>query len=208
MNSKAEAKLLYFERELLGVLRSIDGKMGQLLATVPLQEAVAAVLEGEPPPQTDSLPQLIEVKGMEADWVINGLVWEGKHEVRDEKELTDFLGFNPNGADPDGKSWCAGFWLSIFKELGFDVSELNLMATSFKNFGYALDEVVDGAICVFEPKEDADFPIRHVGVAVDDCTKLFGGNQGTYYAKRSNFAWYLENADLTAIRCPDGYQLV
>ena len=61
---------------------------------------------------------------------------------------------------PDGgKSWCAGFWLKIFEELGFDVSGLNLMATSFKTFGYELPEIVDGAICVFEPKEDADFPI-------------------------------------------------
>ena len=150
-------------------------------------------------------PGIIEVKGMEADWVVNGLAWEGKHEVRDQKELQDFLGFNPNDAD-GGKSWCAGFYLKIFEELGFDVTELNLMATSFKTFGYELPEIVDGAICVFEPKEDADFPIRHVGVPVDNCTKLFGGNQGNS-CKRSNLDWYLENAELTAIRCPHGYKL-
>ena len=43
-------------------------------------------------------PGIIEVKGMEADWVVNGLKWDGKHEARDQKELQDFLGFNPNDA--------------------------------------------------------------------------------------------------------------
>ena len=187
-------------------------------ALVKIKSGLLHVVEGlneiidpvsiEAPPHNETIetpPGIIEVKGMEADWVVNGLAWEGKHEVRDQKELQDFLGFNPNDAD-GGKSWCAGFYLKIFEELGFDVTELNLMATSFKTFGYELPEIVDGAICVFEPKEDADFPIRHVGVPVDNCTKLFGGNQGNQ-AKRSNFSWYMDNAELTAIRCPHGYKL-
>ena len=155
----------------------------------------------------ETTPGIIEVRGMEADWVVSGLKWNGKHEVRDQKELQDFLGFNPNDSEPDGKSWCAGFWIRIFEECGIDTTGLDLMATSFKNFGYGLDEVVDGAICIFEPSEGADFPIRHIGVAVDGGTKLFGGNQGNS-AKRSNFDWYMANAELTAIRCPDGYKLV
>lgn len=175
----------------------LDGKLDQILNLLTADKQ---------PGQNEGTPDIIEVSGMEAPWVINGLKWNGKHEVRDQKELQDFLGFNPNDA-AGGKSWCAGFWLKIFKDLGFDVSELNLMVTSFKTFGYEIPEITDGAICVFEPKEDADFPIRHIGVAVDNCTKLFGGNQGNS-AKRSNLTWYLENADLTAIRCPHGYTLV
>ena len=194
------ARMTDFEIKQLKLLTSIDEKLGKFLATVPLQGEVEAVLETPP------TPNLIEVKGMEADWVINGLKWNGKHEARDEKTLTDFLRFNPNDAT-GGKSWCAGFWLRIFEELGFDVSDLNLMATSFKTFGYEIDNICDGAICVFEPKDDAPFPIRHVGVVVDNCQKLFGGNQGNS-AKRSNLDWYLANAELTAIRCPDGYKLI
>lgn len=182
------------------LLESIDNKLGVILKAVSgntgIEVPTPEILEGR---------GIIEVKGMEADWVVSGLKWNGKHEARDQKELQDFLGFNPNDAD-GGKSWCAGFWLKIFEELGFDVSGLNLMATSFKTFGYEIDNITDGAICVFEPKEDADFPIRHVGVVVDNCQKLFGGNQGNS-AKRSNLQWYLENAELTAIRCPDGYKL-
>lgn len=183
-------------------------KSGLLRAVEGLDEIIDPVsIEATPHNETiETPPGIIEVKGMEADWVVSGLKWNGKHEARDQKELQDFLGFNPNDAD-GGKSWCAGFWLKIFEELGFDVSGLNLMATSFKTFGYEIDNITDGAICVFEPKEDADFPVRHIGVVVDNCQKLFGGNQGNS-AKRSNLQWYLENAELTAIRCPDGYKLV
>lgn len=178
------------------ILKDISQKLDKVLEllTAPKQTSLSG--------KTD----LIEVSGMQAPWVLEGLRWDGMHEARDQQALTDFLGFNPNDAD-GGKPWCAGFWLSIFKELGFDVSGLNLMATSFKDFGYELPEVVDGAICVFEPHEESDFPIKHMGVVVDDCTKLFGGNQGNS-AKRSNLAWYMENAQLTAIRCPHGYKLV
>lgn len=163
-------------------------------------------------PEIHNEPEIIEVSGMQAPWVIEGLTWDGKSEVTDKKELTDFLGFNPNGRDPDGKSWCAGFWLRIFQQLGFDVSQLTLAAISFATFGYDLlgryDEqsLPNGAILVFQPDPDGDFPISHVGVKVDD-DKLFGGNQGNK-AKRSNLAWYFANAQLVAARCPDGYKLV
>lgn len=156
--------------------------------------------------------EIIEVVGMEAPWVVRGLEFEGKSEVDDEKELTDWLGFNPNDKKKDGKSWCAGFWLKIFEELGFDVSDLDLSAISFADFGYdllemfGLDSLPNGAILVFQPDPDGDFPISHVGVKVYG-DKLFGGNQGNK-AKCSNLAWYFENAKLVAACCPDGYKLV
>lgn len=157
-------------------------------------------------------PKLIEVVGMEAPWVVDGLTWDGKSEVEDEEELKSFLGFNPNDQDADGKSWCAGFWLKIFEALGFDVSGLDLRAISFATFGYDLMELYppetlpNGSILVFQPDPEGDFPISHIGVKVDG-DKLFGGNQGDK-AKRSNLAWYLSNAQLVAARCPDGYKLV
>ena len=171
-------------------------------------KALDRVIDAPAPADTESLTSQtpIKVEGHTAPWVAEGLRWEGKAEAADEKELTEFLGFNPNEAT-GGKSWCAGFWISIFSQLGCDTSGLNLMATSFKTFGYAIDTICDGAILVFEPKPDAPYPIRHVGVAVDGCQKLFGGNQGDQ-AKKSNLQWYLDNAELTAIRCPAGYELV
>ncbi|MDE0398890.1 MAG: hypothetical protein OXL96_13930 [Candidatus Poribacteria bacterium] len=158
-----------------------------------------------------SEPELIEVSGMAAPWVASGLEWDGKSEVADEAKLTDFLGFNPNGKT-GGMSWCAGFWLAIFQSLGFDVDGLDRSVLSFSNFGYDLLEKYDaqslpnGAILVFQPDPDGEFPISHVGVKVDD-DKLFGGNQGDK-VKRSNLAWYLQHAKLVAARCPDGYKLV
>ena len=184
------------------LLESIDNKLGGILKAV----SGSADIEGLTP-EILEVPGIIEVKGMEADYVLKMLEFEGKHEVKDKKCLQDFLGFNPNDRDPDGKAWCAGFLKRVLEECGINTDGLTLMATSFKTFGCALEEIVDGAILVFEPSEEADFPIRHVGVAVDNGTKLFGGNQGNS-AKRSNLDWYLANAELTAIRCPEGYKLV
>ena len=200
--------------------------LGNTKALVKIKSGLLEVVEGlnmmiDPPVDDDaevanSQPNIqsgiIEVKGMEAEWVVSGLTWDGKSEVKDEEELTNFLGFCPNDKKPQGKSWCAGFWLKIFEALGFDVSGLDLSAISFVNFGYDLletyevDELPNGAILVFQPDPNGHFPISHVGVKVDD-DKLFGGNQGNK-AKRSNLAWYLANAKLVAARCPDGYKLV
>lgn len=188
-------------------LNLLDAKLDKILEILTADKQDGGLVEDAIPEEA----QLIEVPGMEAPWVLEGLKWDGKSEVDDEKELTDWLGFNPNGAT-GGSSWCAGFWLKIFRELGFDVSDLNLSAISFASFGYDLlqtfneNDLPDGAILVFQPNPDGDFPISHVGVKVDD-DKLFGGNQGNK-AKRSNLAWYLANAQLVAARCPDGYKLV
>lgn len=189
-------------------LNLLDAKLDKILEILTADKQDGGLVEDAIPEEA----QLIEVPGMEAPWVLKGLEWDGKSEVDNEKELTDWLGFNPNDQKADGKSWCAGFWLKIFEELGFDVSDLNLSAISFASFGYDLlqtfneNDLPDGAILVFQPNPDGDFPISHVGVKVDD-DKLFGGNQGNK-AKRSNLAWYLANAQLVAARCPDGYKLV
>ena len=159
----------------------------------------------EPDPTTMLESELIEVPGMQAPWVLQFPKWEGKSEIYDEEELKDFLGFNPNDDDPDGKAWCAGFLKRIFEECGIDTTGLDLSAMSFANFGYEC-EPVNGAILVFQPKIDAKHRISHVGVKVND-DKLFGGNQGDS-AKESNLAWYMQHAELVACRCPNGYKLV
>ncbi|MYA98872.1 hypothetical protein F4X90_04185 [Candidatus Poribacteria bacterium] len=197
------------------ILRDLSEKLD---TAVSLLEEIYRAISAPVPSETSSQePGFVEVSGMEAPWVVDGLVWDGKSEVADETELTGFLGFNPNGKT-GGKSWCAGFWIPILRALGFDVSNLDLRAVSYENFGYALDidcnlavdalmELIpDGAILVFQPDPDGEFPISHIGVKVDG-NKLFGGNQGDK-AKRSNLLWYLQHAKLTAIRCPDGYKLV
>ena len=193
-----------FEVKQLKLLESIDDKLGILLDKL-----------GDAPvvPQIDVAPrigELIEVKGVDAPWMQRAFEFDGKSEVADEAELTEFLGFNPNGGK-GGKSWCAGFWLKIFEDLGVDVSEVDLRAISFSNFGYDLledyeiDDLPDGAILVFQPDPDGHFPISHVGAK--NGTKLFGGNQGDK-VKNSNLDFYLQNAKLVAARCPDGYKLV
>ena len=182
-------------------LKSIEDKLEQILDILRIKDV-------------DELPIVgsRKIDGMKSAWVLDGLNWDGKSEVDDEDELKSFLGFNPNDKDSDGKSWCAGFWVSIFKNLGFDVSGLDLRAISFANFGYDLLEthtqqnIPNGSILVFQPSPDGDFPISHIGVKVDG-DKLFGGNQGNK-AKRSNLSWYFGNAELVAARCPEGYKLV
>ena len=197
------------ERVFSDRLNLLDAKLDKILEILTVDKQPGELL---PDASMIEETEFIEVPGMEAPWVLKSFNWEGKSEVDNEKELTDWLGFNPNDKKKDGKSWCAGFWLKIFEELGFDISRLDLSAISFATFGYDLlgryDEqsLPNGAILVFQPDPDGDFPISHVGVKVDD-DKLFGGNQGNK-AKRSNLAWYFANAQLVAARCPDGYKLV
>lgn len=206
------------EKELL---ESIDDKLGRLIV---LLENPQQVLQGAAPGQIASgagsmgnpqsfLQPLVPVSGMDAPWVRKALGFNGKSEVYDEEELTAFLGFNPNGHDPDGKPWCAGFLKRIFEDCDIDTSGVDLSALSFQDFGYSLfqnlpsvDEIPNGAVLVFQPREDSKYNISHVGLKVDG-DKLFGGNQGDA-AKKSNLAFYLKNATLVAARCPNGYQLV
>ena len=159
--------------------------------------------------QEDSRSDVVVIDGMQSPWVLGGLEWDGKSEIYDEEELHAFLGFNPNGNDADGKSWCAGFWISVFELCGIDTAGLNLSAVSFRDFGYDVkvitDKIPNGSILVFQPKAESRYRISHVGVKVDD-DKLFGGNQGDS-AQRSNLAWYMKNAELVAVRCPNGYDI-
>lgn len=178
----------------VGLLQEIHGGIGPLTPSDALQGSSG----------------LIEVSGMQAPWVLGGLKWEGKSEIYDEEELKAFLGFNPNDDDPDGKAWCAGFWIPILGECGIDTTGLDLSALSFSNLGYevqpsAAGDYPDGVFMVFQPKPGSKQRISHVGVKVDG-DQLYGGNQGDS-AKKSNLAWYLANAILVAVRCPNGYKL-
>ena len=75
-------------------------KSGLLHVVEGLNEIIDPVSTEAPPHNEviETTPGIIEVKGMKADWVVGGLKWNGKHEARNQKELQDFLGFNPNDA--------------------------------------------------------------------------------------------------------------
>lgn len=185
------------------ILRELSGKLD---TAVGLLKDIHQAIGPPSPPEALQGSGLIEISGMQAPWVLSGLKWEGKSEIYDEEELKAFLGFNPNGQDPDGKSWCAGFWLRILQELGIDTTGLDLSVLSFKNSSAFYEcDMVNGAFLVFQPKQGSKYSISHLGVKVDD-DKLFGGNQGDS-AKKSNLAWYLEHAELIACLCPHGYSL-
>ena len=190
-------------------LKNISEKLDTAVGL--LQEIHQAI---GPPTSPDTLTgiggEFIAVPGMQAPWVLQFPKWDGKSEIYDEEVLKDFLGFNPNDDDPDGKSWCAGFLKRILEECGIDTTGLDLSALSFANFGYEVEpsatgDYPDGVFMVFQPKPGSKYRISHVGVKVDG-DKLFGGNQGDS-AKKSNLAWYLANAILVAVRCPNGYKL-
>jgi len=190
-----------FQIKQLKFLESIDMRLKELVEKTSVGPTLARAGENSFAEDAD----LIQVSGMEAPWVLKMLQWDGKSEVYDEEELKGFLGFNPNDDDPDGLSWCAGFLKRILEECGIDTQGLDLSAMSFANFGSDCEEV-NGAILVFQPKQGSRYHVSHVGVKVDD-DKLFGGNQGDS-VKRSNLAWYKQNAELVACRCPKGYELV
>ena len=189
--------------EFVNAISNIEEKLDTILDRLGTGE------QSYKPASLDQRAGIIEVSGMQAKWVLGGLVWEGKSEIYDEEELKAFLGFNPNDDDPDGKPWCAGFWIPILEECGIDTTGLDLSAMSFTRLGYEVEaingEYPDGVFMIFQPKPGSKHEISHIGVKVDG-DKLYGGNQGDS-AKKSNLAWYLANAELVAVRCPHGYKL-
>ena len=195
------------ERVFSDRLNLLDAKLDKILEILTADKQPGELNPVVSEPQTPIARPIvpIEVPGMEAPWVLKSLTWDGKSEVYDEEELKSFLGFNPNGNDPDGKPWCAGFLKKNLQECGIDTTGLDLSVMSFADFGYECEQV-NGAIMVFQPKVDSKYRISHVGVKVED-DKLFGGNQGDS-AKRSNLAWYMQHAELVACRCPEGYRLL
>ena len=184
-----------FEKEQLNLLRQINQKLGQFLVPnkvlVPNKEATREII-------TESL--IIEIDGMQAPWIIEGLKWVGKNEIDDEEELTDFLGINPNDDDPDGLPWCGAWAGKILGDAA--VPTINsLRAVDYINYGEPC-ECVNGALAIFDAGR---IPGGHVGFVIDD-TKILGGNQGDS-VRKNNLAWYLENKTLLGYRCPVGYRL-
>ena len=199
-------KMTEFEIKQLDLLGQINDKLGKVLVTDQVEMPEWYRRErGIETPSVIQTPSIIEIDGMQAPWVLGGMQWDGMSEIYEEEPLKEFLGFNPNGNDPDGKPWCAGFLKRILEECGIDTTGLDLSALSFADYGSEC-EPVNGAILVFQPILSRKQRISHVGVKVDD-DKLFGGNQGDS-AKKSNLEWYLQNAELVASRCPPGYKLV
>ena len=155
-------------------------------------------------------PDLIQVDGDTAPWVLEMSKRIGLSEIEDEDELTKFLGVNPNDDDADGVSWCAIYVGKCLTAAGIENPE-SLSVMDYADFGYDLfreykaESIPNGAILLFQPKAGKR-RISHIGVKVQG-NKLLGGNQGDS-VKCSNLQWYLNNAELVAARCPNGYELI
>ena len=166
---------------------------------------IETIIEGSPetPAMPDSdVPKTITIDGNQSPWVLALRKYENKSEVEDEQELTAWLGHNPNDDDPDGLSWCASGLNAALRDAGLPQTG-SKMAVSFSDYGQPCEEK-DGAILVFQPKQGKR-PISHVCVRVNG-NRALGANQGDCL-KESNLDWYKNNAELVAIRCPDGYEL-
>lgn len=155
---------------------------------------------------------IVKVYWEDAPWVKVLSEKKGLSEIYDEEELTEWLCMNPNERT-GGRPWCAQAILKALEESGIDTTGLDASVVSFGRWdgGYeieygALDDIPNGAILVFQPKDGSRIKVSHVGIKVNH-NKLLGGNQGDEI-KESNLAWYLDNADLVLVLCPNGYELL
>ena len=91
-------------------------------------------------------------------WLTAALRWEGKDEVDDNTELSQFLGF-----DPEETPWCAGFVSACLKQA--DRKALGLRARDYAKYGTEGTGDV-GEIAVWR---------SHVGFVVN-ANEVIGGN--------------------------------
>ena len=150
-----------------------------------------------------TVPDVEVIDGNTVPWVQALREKEGWSEIDHEEELTAWLGHNPNDDDADGRAWCASGLNAALRDAGINGTG-SMAANSFATFGYECEEK-NGAILVFQPKQGKR-KVSHVCVKVND-EKALGANQGDAI-KESNLAWYKANAELVAVRCPDGFELV
>ena len=190
-------KMTEFEIKQLDLLGQINDKLGNLLASGGLK----SVSEGSGTWAAAGV-KVIEIDGMQAPWMIEGFQWEGKNEIDDEDELTEFLGINPNDDDPDGLPWCGAWSGKVMQKMGINTID-SLRAVDYIAVGTECG-CVDGALAVFDGGHVGG---GHVGFVCDNGTKILGGNQGDS-VRKNNLAWYLQNKTLLGYRCPDGYKLV
>ena len=164
------------------------------------------VQDGQPAEVLAPVPEeikTINIDGNQSPWVLALRAKEGKSEIEDEEELTEWLGHNPNDDDEDGLAWCASGLNAALRDAGLPTTG-SMAAISFNDYGYECEEK-DGAILVFQPKQGKR-RISHVCVRVNG-NRALGANQGDCL-KESNLDYYKQNAELVAVRCPDGYELV
>ena len=114
--------------------------------------------------------------------------WEGKHAVRDRKELHQAL-----SVDPLSVAWCAAFVNTILKQSGFEGTN-SLQARSFLNYGSVTKHPEYGDIVVFARGRDqwAGHVGFYVGEEIIEGVRyilVLGGNQ----RKEVNVAYYPAN---------------
>ena len=179
--------------------QSVDDFVASGLPTLDLPTPPAKLFR-EPNQELESIeltaPQLIEVRGSEAPWILKAKEYIDKQEIDHNAELQAFLGI-----DPAKIAWCAYFVKAV----------LTACVLPTLNSGRAADWVhygtecgkVPGAIAVFDA---GNVPGGHVGF-ITEGDKILGGNQGDM-VRYNNLGWYLDNKRLLGYRCPPGYALV
>jgi len=147
------------------------------------------------------VPELVTIApGDPIPWLIEAQKWDGKSEVFDQEELTQFLGVNPND-DDGGQAWCADFINACMRECDIEGTGSSA-ADSFEHWGTECG-CVDGAIAVYGP---GIIKGGHVGIVLGN--GLFGGNQGDSVRLNLNRGWFDDNKTLIGYRCPPGYKLL
>jgi hypothetical protein len=114
--------------------------------------------------------------------------WEGKHAVRNRKELKQAL-----NVDPLSVAWCAAFVNTILKQAGFEGTN-SLQARSFLHYGNITKQPEYGDIVVFSRGRNqfAGHVGFYVGEEVIEGVRyilVLGGNQ----RKEVNVAYYAAN---------------
>lgn len=147
-------------------------------------------------------PELIEVTGAEAPWYLKAMEFLGLDEAEDQEELEDFLGINPN-EKTGGQPWCAYFIVAVFGAIGIKWGQSG-RAVDHAEYGYKIDEPIDGAIVIFE---GGFLSGGHIAIVCEGGTKMLGGNQRNM-VKLNNLAYYIANSNLVGYYVPHGYKLV
>lgn len=136
------------ERVFSDRLNLLDAKLDKILEILTADKQPVAELAADPHP-----------------WLTAMLAYEGKDEVDDNAELTDFLGI-----DPEDTPWCAAMVTSCLKACGKPA--LGLRARDYATYGEEGDGAV-GDIAVWR---------SHVGLVIDE-HEVIGGNVSNRVAR-------------------------
>lgn len=124
--------------------------------------------------ELEKLPEVEKIIEKETCQIEVAKLYHGMHEVSNNKELRQLLGFNPASTP-----WCAGFVNAIEKKCGRKGTG-KLLARGYLKYGTPVDEPQKGDIVVFK-RGNSNWQ-GHVGYFVQkdgDRILVLGGNQNS-----------------------------